>query len=90
MENSIYNVDSLTNDDKQTIMAMEEAMDEILDNEAIDSYLSECYYIGGVQGKLFKEWAIPFMKFLRARAGKHVCEWMMDKLDNYPEESISA
>lgn len=83
---SLYDRENLDQTDSKIVAEVETAIENILDNDAIRDYLESQEFIGPYQGKLFKEWVEPYMKFLRSRGAQYICHWIIDVIDQYPPE----
>ena len=83
-----YTQDNLKNDDRKVLAVLDSIREEVFRKDSIDEYLREHEYIGKEQGKLLKEYILPYLSFLKESFERKSFDWMMDTIDSYTEDDI--
>ncbi len=88
MDATEYIPENLNETDAKIVQGMEELCNEVLCRESIDDFLQENEHIGKEQGKLMKEWILPYLEYLREACTRFVVNKMVDCIDGYSEEEF--
>lgn len=84
----IFSYENLKSADRNVVDILDDATKSVINEERLEEYLSETYS-GRYFQEMVREQLIPFIKFLRYRMDLFVCDYIIDTIEEYPEEELA-
>lgn len=93
MDNTEYYCkEYLRNEDSQKVDEIELLKEEILDDSAIEEFFENRTSLNSDLAKSLVESELlkPFTEFLRERIDYYICDFIISKIDDYPDEEYEV
>lgn len=77
-----YKLENLKIEDQETAKSIQKCAD-MFSADIIDDYITDCCEMGETTTALFRESVTPFVAYLRQRLEYALCDFIIEKIDNY-------
>lgn len=92
VDDETYRIDLLNERDKEAAVAMTSLSSDILSDDIVNDYIERFIQKsngGNVISSLVKEAILPFVNYLKELSDYHICNFIIDKIDNYSEQEYA-
>lgn len=85
----VYDYNYLSENDKESVDAMDGMKEEILNNDVIADFIESKSFSGGMLQSIYKEALTDFVNYLRERAEYSKVDYIIAMIDKYTDEEFA-